>query len=245
MDERLIPPRYRVLSGSALKVIATLSMFVDHAATVVPPDLGNKVLFSLLGKTFTPYYLMNAFGRIAFPIFCFLLVEGFLHTHDRKAYGTRLALFALISEVPWNLWHTGKMIWLGKQSVFVTLAFAYLGLCLLERHEESDDAQQRKRLLVAMVALFAVMALARCDYGVKGLGCTMALYLLRTKPVPRFIVGSSCLGSPVWGSFAFLPIGMYNGKRGFIKGRALQMLFYVVYPAHMLLLWRIRMHMFG
>ena len=73
----------------------------------------------------------------------------------------------------------------------------------------------------------------------------LALYLLRTKPVPRFIVGSSCLGSPVWGSFAFLPIGMYNGKRGFIKGRALQLLFYVVYPAHMLLLWRIRMHMFG
>ena len=90
-------------------------------------------------------------------------------------------------------------------------------------------------------------ALARCDYGVKGLGCTMALYLLRTKPIPRFIVGSSCLGSPVWGSLAFVPIGMYNRKRGFIKGRALQLLFYVIYPAHMLLLWwmRLRMGVFG
>ena len=100
MDESLIPPRHRVLSGSALKVLATLSMFVDHIASVIPQELGNTVLFSVPGRVVTPYYAMRAFGRIAFPVFCFLLVEGFLHTRDRRAYGIRLALFALISEVP-------------------------------------------------------------------------------------------------------------------------------------------------
>ena len=114
MEERLIPPRYRVLSGSALKVQATLSMLVDHSASVLPQELGNAALLSVLGRAVTPYYAMRAFGRIAFPIFCFLLVKGFLHTRDRRAYGVRLALFALISEVPWNLWHTGSAIWLGK-----------------------------------------------------------------------------------------------------------------------------------
>lgn len=165
----------------------------------------------------------------------------------RAGLGARLAIFALVSEVPWNLWHTGRVIWLGKQSVFVTLALAFLGLCLLARLEASSSTDERRRLCVALVALFVATALARCDYGVKGLGCTMALYLLRTKPIPRFIVGSSCLGSPVWGSLAFVPIGMYNGRRGFIKGRALQLLFYVIYPAHMLLLWwvRLRMGVFG
>ena len=72
------------------------------------------------------------------------------------------------------------------------------------------------------------------------MGCVAALYLLRRWPVARFVVGSSCLGSPVFGSLAFLPIGMYDGMRGFIRGNALQLLFYAIYPAHMLALWWVR-----
>ena len=241
MDERLIPPRHRVLSGSALKVLATLSMLVDHAALAIPQELGNATLLSVLGRTITPYYAMRAFGRIAFPIFCFLLVEGFLHTRDRRAYGARLALFALVSEVPWDLWHAGSAIWLGKQSVFVTLSLSYLGLCALERLQTSADANERRRMCLAIVGLFVVLAVARCDYGVKGLGCVSALYLLRRWPVARFVVGSACLSSPVLSSLAFPPIGMYSGERGFIRGRALQLLFYAIYPAHMLVLWWVRL----
>ena len=183
MDERLIPPRYRVLSGSALKVLATLSMFVDHSALVIPQELGNTVLFNVLGRVITPYYVMRTFGRIAFPIFCFLLVEGFLHTRDRRAYGMRLALFALVSEVPWDLWCTGSLIWLGKQSVFVTLSLSYLGLCALERLQTSTNATERTQADVPRdsgpVRGAGNRALLLSDYGVKGLGCVYALYLLR------------------------------------------------------------------
>ena len=125
--------------------------------------------------------------------------------------------------------------------MFVTLSLSYLGLCALERLQTSADASERRRMCLALVGLFAVLAVARCDYGVKGLGCVSTLYLLRGWPVARFVVGSSCLGSLVFGSLAFLPIGMYNGERGFIRGRALQLLFYATYPAHMLVLWWVRM----
>lgn len=63
----------------------------------------------------------------------------------------RLALFALVSEVPWNLWHTGHIIWLGKQSVFVTLCLSYLGLCAPERLQVSADASERRRTCAALV----------------------------------------------------------------------------------------------
>ena len=242
--EPLVPAGHRVISGSALKVIATLAMFIDHTAAVLLR--GDKtVLFSILGKSITPYYVMRLVGRIAFPIFAFLLVEGFVYTHDRKKYGLRLAVFALISEIPWNLEHTGKLFHPASQSVFVTLFIAFLGLCLVERLQTARERSEYLRPAALLAGLFVVACLAHADYGARGLAMVLALYLLRELHVVRAVVASGMLGNPLASSCAFVPIAFYNGKRGFIQSRPLQLLFYVVYPLHMLILYSIRLRTVG
>ena len=77
IQQSVFPERFRVMSGSALKVLAMVAMLVDHSA-ICFQSLLNRYLFTLFDVRFTPYVLLRGFGRIAFPIFCFLLVEGFL-----------------------------------------------------------------------------------------------------------------------------------------------------------------------
>lgn len=243
MSNSFIPQKYKVLSGSALKVIATLAMFIDHTAHVLMQK--NPVpLFQFFDVQISAYFIMRAIGRIAFPIFVFLLVEGFLHTRSRKQYAMRLLIFAAISEIPWNLEHTGKIFMPTSQSVFVSLFFALLGLCALDHllHGEED---QRPKWAAALVGIFVALTLVRCDYGARALALAMAVYLLREQPVVQAVLGSSILGDPLFVSVAFIPINMYNGKRGFIHGRVLQLLFYAIYPAHMLLLYYIKLTTIG
>lgn len=96
-----------------------------------------------------------------------------------------------------------------------------------------------------MVGIFVALTLVRCDYGARALALAMAVYLLREQPVVQAVLGSSILGDPLFVSVAFIPINMYNGKRGFIHGRVLQLLFYAIYPAHMLLLYYIKLTTIG
>ena len=87
--DSVFPEKYRILSGSALKMIAVITMLIDHTGAVLlsmyPP--AQKVLFTLLGREYSVYLIFRDIGRVAFPIFCFLLLEGFRHTRSRFRYG--------------------------------------------------------------------------------------------------------------------------------------------------------------
>ena len=85
MQESVFPKRMRVLSGSALKALAIFAMLVDHSAICFQPLLKTG-LFTAFHIRFTPYVLLRGFGRIGFPIFCFLLAEGFRHTGSKPRY---------------------------------------------------------------------------------------------------------------------------------------------------------------
>ena len=102
-SQKLVPNNMKILSGSALKVIAMVTMVIDHVGGHLTDH--SIVLFSLGNYQIRLFLLMRMIGRMAFPIFAFLLAEGFFHTRSRLKYGVSLLVFALISEIPWNLEH--------------------------------------------------------------------------------------------------------------------------------------------
>ena len=142
----------KIISGSHLKILAMLTMLIDHIACFVLSDYPqiSHALFTLGTKHVTIYYIMRSIGRIAFPIYCFLLVEGFAHTRDKIRYGINLLLFALISEMPWNFIHSGSLLY-SSQNVFFTLLFGYVGLCIIEYYK--DRAVARAIGLVGLLVL--------------------------------------------------------------------------------------------
>jgi hypothetical protein len=231
------PDKWRCLSGSALKLLAVITMLIDHiAATFLTHD--RTVLFTVGSYTLTLYWALRLIGRLAFPIFCFLLTEGFVHTRDRRRYGLRLLAFAVVSEIPWDLWQSGKWFYAG-QSVMVTLLLGFLGMWVIERF-----ADKRLWQIGLLLALAAVSAVARADYGLSGFGLIVVMYALRRRPAEQAIAGL-CLLPHRWAAgMAFIPINLYNGKRGFIHGRVFTCAFYAFYPVHILVLYLLKTYLF-
>ena len=103
-----------------LKIIAVTSMIVDHIGAVFFP----YYMVHIFGVTFYP---LRTIGRLAFPIYCFLLIEGICHTSNWKKYAVRLGVLALLSEIPFDLALFGR-ITLQHQNVFFTLLFGLLAV---------------------------------------------------------------------------------------------------------------------
>ena len=232
--ESLFPKRFRVLSGSGLKLLAVITMLIDHTAAFL---LGgtNIVLFKLFGRSLDLYTLMRCVGRLSFPIFAFLLVEGYLHTSDKKRYGTNLLIFALISELPWNLVHSGRLLY-ASQNIFFTL---FLGLLAIWAFESFRGRHQIMMLLAVMLCALGLGA----DYGFRGVGFVLLLYVLRRQRLLRAVLGTCILSGGWMAGLAFFPIEMYNQKRGFIRGKVWKYAFYAVYPVHLFLLYLIRLRL--
>lgn len=134
------------IPGSTIKLIAVAAMLIDHIGAFVltrmiiargyfyaAQDINR--LLAWLGDNWLLYFgmeLMRLIGRLGFPIFCFLLVEGFQKTRNRKKYIFRLGLFALISELPFNLANAGRVWAPGYQNVYFTLLIGILLLCAFD-----------------------------------------------------------------------------------------------------------------
>lgn len=249
------PPKHRGLSGSTIKLIAIFTMLIDHTGSAI---LGRMLAQTGLLSLSTPtayiqwisahaplYYSYTAtrlIGRIAFPIFCFLLVEGFQKTHDVKKYAFRLALFALISEIPFDLAFQNEVLEFTYQNVYFTLFFGLLCMIVLHTIQEKITMSSTIATLLLHIVLGALDILAFCylaeaifhtDYGWRGIACIMILYLFRNKKPCMIVAG--CI-SFCWEStapLAFIPIGFYNGKRGL----KLKYVFYAFYPVHLFLLY--------
>lgn len=229
-EKHILPILGNGISGSCLKVLAVVTMVLDHFAMVFLQDLpaANAGYFYILGFSVSLYSLIRGIGRLAFPIYCFLLLEGMKHTRDRFRYGQTLLVFAVISEVPWDLAHGGFS--LATQNVFFTLFLGYCCVWLMEKHKDSYW-----KTLLSYAGMCLVAVFARADYGCYGLLFIALMYLFeRCMPI-QALSALLFLNNGPMAALAFLPISQYNGERGFIRGTKLKYGFYIIYPAHLLL----------
>lgn len=228
-----------------LKLIACITMFIDHFTEVFIPQTGR---FSLDGYGgISPVYLTGRLiGRIAFPIYCFLLVEGFFHTHDRRKYMARMAVFALISEFPFDLAFQvkGKQLKIEElfsyQNVMITLL---LGLILMYIYEWIKMKYLMQPLIfntlgvIVIVGIGSVAQLLKTDYGMGGILLILIFYMFRGKKLWIFLGSTIVLVFfinilELAGLIAFLPIFLYNGERG----PKVKYAFYAFYPVHLFIL---------
>lgn len=182
---------------------------------------------------------MRILGRIAMPLFAFTMAEGFAHTRNRKKYCSRMFLFAVLSEIPFDLAFFGKIYW-GHQNIMFTFGLAILALICYE------TIKKEKKVLsyfgaVSVVIVFGVLAIVlKVDYNYYGILLVFLFYVLRQKrPLVRNGVVTLVqllvrgVGIYVYSALSFLPLMLYNGK----KGKGWKWLFYVFYPGHLLLLF--------
>ena len=233
-----VPQRLQILSGSALKLIAVISMIIDHSAIAfVPRDA--YVLLSLFGREITLYYVMRVIGRLAFPIFAFLIAEGAHYTKDRVRYGLNLFVFALISEIPWNLLFYGSVWNYEHQNIYFTLLLGYLAICFYEKFQGRFALQA-----LSAFGLLAVSMVLGANGGPRAFVFIVLVYALRQQTILQALLAFSGLLSTWLCGFAYVPIMLYNGKRGFIRGKVLKYAFYAVYPLHLLVLYGLKEYVF-
>ena len=169
------PVKKSGISGSTTKIIAVAAMLIDHiAAVVLTRQIMAKGYMDIVkgsqsqiavwlaenGSLFYGMQIMRMIGRLGFPIFCFLLTEGFCRTRDVKKYALRLGLFAVISEVPFNLAITGHLMHLGYQNVYFTLLFGLFALCgyaFFDRYEQ-DEKKELPDILRMFLTVTGVLA---------------------------------------------------------------------------------------
>lgn len=226
--------RIQFLNGFHLKLIAICTMLIDH-----------------MGYTLFPGVMwLRCVGRVAFPIFCFLIAEGCVYTHDRKKYAARLLVFALLSEIPYNLMNSG-MIWDPyDQNVLWTLLLGALVCWLMDWALKKCTPLSFVLTGAVMLAAYWLLEIGNTDYGGWGMLLVAAFYGVHRAPsgavvkmiaqafgLAFFSIGvmGGYLSIELWSLAALVPIWLYNGQRGF-SNKAVQYGFYAFYPVHILIL---------
>ena len=203
------------LTAAQLRALALILMFIDHT-----------------GRTLFPGQLwMVCLGRLAFPIFAFQTAEGYRHTRDFRRYCLRLAIFALISEIPFNLLAYGAAIYPLHQNVMFTLLLGLVACRFYDRNKSWG-----------LIPVFLAAAILRPDYGILGVAQVLLFYIFREEKSAQllFLVLINCFGYGLGSiqslaALAWIPISLYRGEKG-RGGKALQYGSYIFYPLHMLLL---------
>ncbi|MBS4960484.1 MAG: hypothetical protein KHZ62_06670 [Clostridiales bacterium] len=265
IEERL--SHIQFLTGNSLKVIAVLTMLIDHTCKIVLQWLLSNYWWVMADNgqlSQEQVYILDNFirfdlqsiGTIAFPLFCFLLVEGFQHTRNKKRYIGLMFIFALISEIPFDMGFFSRYslmegtfpFYLKYQNIFFTLSLGLLTLVCLEKFSCKSEIRVDKIksvvLQVSSIAFFSMIAeLICCDYGMQGILFIVVFYVCRNHRIYQVLLflltymGVTGNQPPLCTLLACLIILLYNGKRGKLK---LKYFFYIFYPAHIFILYLIQ-----
>lgn len=233
------------ITSAVLHILAMFFMLMDHLwSTLLPTQRW-----------------MTGVGRIAFPIFAFLIVEGFLHTSNIKRYMLRIFLFACISEIPFNLIYGGTFIYPVHQNVLWTFLISLF--CLYSLKEASSIANIVLRILASIGIIFLGFLLGTvllCDFYGPGILTVLTFYLFRRNNwISRLgqlvilywinfeLLGGLCYQITILGYqleiveqgiaiLALIPIWLYNGEKGY-SSKFFQYFCYAFYPLHCVILY--------
>ncbi len=231
------------LTSNMLRILAMIFMVCDHLwARVVP---GND--------------WMTYIGRMTFPIFAFMISEGFIHTSNLKKYIFRLLGFALISEIPFNLFYGGSWFYPYHQNVMFTLLFGLLAIMLIDKAKKNRDAKTVVKTVLLLILLGIASFIGFVDYGFWGFLTVVMFYLFRNFPfawfaqlvamllmnlilfegqtIPVEIFGHTTeFATQGFAVFSLIPIWLYGGKKG-KSSKIMQYGFYAFYPIHMIIIY--------
>ncbi len=249
MEQEVSAVRTRGVSGAVLKWFAIITMLMDHFGAAFLEGMFSARGYRWGTGIFSYNFCiaMRIIGRLAFPVFCFLLIEGLVHTRSRWKYLLRLAVFALLSDVPFDRAFFQSWFTLKHQNVFFTLMLGLAACAAWDWLTQGNDpaCPPVRGLAAILVAAAAVLGAEwiHSDYGALGVVLILVMYLLREKPYARDLLGIGVLclmflmGHSHWievfGALSFPLFHLYNGQRG----RQPKYFFYVFYPAHLLLLY--------
>ena len=172
------------LSWSQLKLIAYITMLIDHISHILLQN-GIMVTYPQCFPYVKPVMiLMRGIGRIAFPIFSFLLVEGLIHTRSRVKYLLRILLLAIISEPVFDYANNGVFYYADYQNVFITLLIAATTMCVLSLIEQNDRLNKNIYVLyvlhgIVVIAGFFLAEFLKVDYGMSGIIIPLIMGVIR------------------------------------------------------------------
>jgi len=244
MDER----RHIEITSAVLHLLAMVFMLCDHLwATIVP---GNDWL--------------TVIGRIAYPIFAFMIVEGYFHTKSLKKYVLRLLVFAILSEIPFNLMMGSRVTYIVHQNVLWTFLIGIGLIFVNEKAKKTGKMFVRILVGIGTVVLGFVLGLITfADYHYVGVFTILVFYFFRGRKWWNYLgqlVALAYLNIEVlsglsyevnlfgntyfivqqgFALLALIPIWLYRGKQGF-HNKAWQYICYAFYPVHMLILGLIK-----
>ena len=235
------------ISAAALHVLAMTLMLMDHLWATLFPSLD----------------WLTCAGRIAFPIFAFMIVEGYFHTHNFEKYVQRLFLFALLSEIPFDLMYGGTVFYPFHQNVIWTFIIGLCGIHLMERARKTNKIfSYGFTSLAVIIAGFLLGTVSMVDYYGAGVltvfvfyffhqrkwwclfGQIMTLYWINVEMLGGLMYPMTIFGIEFelcqqgLALLALIPIWLYRGRQGY-HTKPFQYLCYAFYPVHMLLLYMI------
>lgn len=232
------------LSAAALHILAMAFMLMDHLwATLLPAQ-----------------EWLTCVGRIAFPIFAFMAVEGYFHTHNLKKYLLRMLIFAVISEVPFDLMYGGTWFYPVHQNVIWTLMMGLVGIHLMETVRKKKSTFVYILVSAIVVILGGLLGtLSMVDYYGIGVLTVFIFYFFRGRKwwcllgqmLTLYWVNVELLGGLMYpirlfgmefelcqqglALLALLPIWLYRGRQGY-HSKSFQYFCYAFYPIHMLVI---------
>ena len=216
--------KFNGFTGNQLKLIALISMTCDHVGLQLLPDV----------------LILRIIGRLALPIFAYMIAEGCRYTRNRKRYLLRMAGLAALCQVVYFV-AMGSLY----QCILVTFSLSISLIYAMDRWQERGDTASRLLALGLLAAIFVLCVVLpdflpgfEIDYGLMGVLLPVLIYF--GKPAHHFLLAGLILlcfsyGGIQWWCLASIPLlAQYNDQRGKYN---IGKLFYIYYPAHLVVIY--------